>query len=219
MADSTGMSACPSPVRRLVTGMVGLAVLALAACSPAAADMTPVTVTVYPTATETSQEPTPIPTEYAGATYTPSPASGVSGGHLNGAPADYAEAVGRVGSAPTSDSVQGFFVSPTGNIFCNLVEDGSVMACELAEGRVKAPGTCPVDGPQLVRRLELSADGVVPACSGSIREGDAPRLRYGQRTVVAGTPIQCLSEKVGVTCVDTAGHRGFFLAKGTFATF
>jgi hypothetical protein len=211
------MSACPSPARRLVTGLVGLAVLALAACAPAAADMTPVTVTVYPSATATSEEPTPIPTEYAGSTFTPSQA--LSGGHLTGAPADYAEAVARVGSAPTSDSVQGFFISPTGNIFCNVIEDGSVMACELEEGRVEAPGVCPADGPQQVRRLELSADRVVPACSGSIRDGDAPKLRYGQRTVVAGTPIQCLSEKVGVTCVDTAGRRGFFLAKGTFATF
>jgi hypothetical protein len=214
------MSACPSPARRVVTALVGLASLALAACAPAAADMTPVTVTVYPTAPQTSEEPTPIPTEYAGSTVTPAQAAtGVSAGHLNGAPADYAEAVGKVGGAPTSDSVQGFFISPTGNIFCNLVEDGSVMACELAEGRVEAPGSCPADGPQLVRRLELSADRVVPACSGSIREGGAPKLRYGQRTVVAGTPIQCLSEKVGVTCVDTAGRRGFFLAKGTFATF
>jgi hypothetical protein len=102
-----------------------------------------------------------------------------------------------------------------------VIRDGSAMACELAEGRVPAPDVCPPGGPAEVRRLELSADRVVPVCSGSIRgEGErAPKLRYGRRTVVAGTPIQCLSETVGVTCIDTVGRRGFFVAKGSFSAF
>lgn len=215
------MSACPSPARRLAPVVLGIAALTLGACTSATADMTPVTVTVYPTQIAAPVPSTPIPTRYVGATPAGDPTRGVSAGHLNGAPADIDEAIARVAGAESAESVQGVFTSPTGNIFCSVVDDGAVMACELAEGRVPAEGVCPPDGPQQVRRLELGADAVQPACSGTIREPDAraPKLRYGRRTVVAGTPIQCLSEKVGVTCVDTVGRRGFFVAKGSFATF
>ncbi len=223
MADSTPMRACPSPARRLAPVVLGLATLVVGACAPAAADMTPVTVTVYPSedpAPAPSPSSTPIPTRYAGAPVAERPPSAVSAGHLNGAPADIDEAIARVMGAQVAPSVQGIFTSPTGNIFCAVVEDGAVMACELAEGRVAVEGVCPPDGPQQVRRLELRADGVTAACSGSIRDlaASAPKLRYGRSTVVAGTPIHCLSEKVGVTCVDTTGRRGFFVAKGTFTT-
>jgi hypothetical protein len=215
------MRACTSPARRLAPVVLAVAALTLGACTSAAADMTPVTVTVYPTQVAAPAPSTPIPTRYAGATAPGDSAQGVSAGHLNGAPADVDEAIARVTGAENAESVQGVFTSPTGNIFCSVVDDGAVMACELAEGRVPAPGICPPGGPQEVRRLELGADAVKPACSDTIREPDAeaPKLRYARRTVVAGTPIQCLSEKVGITCVDTTGRRGFFLAKGTFATF
>ncbi len=213
------MRARPFPARRLALLLLGVAPLALGACTTAAADMTPVTVTVYPTEEPVATPSTAIPTRYDG--QTAAPVAPASVGHLNGAPADIGEAIARVMGAEVAASVQGVFTSPTGNIFCAVVEDGAVMACELAEGRVAAEGVCPPDGPQEVRRLELRGDGVRPACSGSIRPADAsaPKLRYGRSTVVAGTPIQCLSEKVGITCVDTQGRRGFFVAKGTYATY
>lgn len=211
------MRARSCSARRLATAVV--AVAALGGCTSAAADMTPVTVTVYPTAETAPSSATAIPTRYDGAT---DGSVGVaSAGHLKGAPADIDEAIARVMGAEVAESVQGVFTSPTGNIFCRVVEDGAVMACELAEGRIAVEGVCPPDGPQEVRRLELSTEGAQPACSGSIRAEApaAPKLPYGRSTVVAGTPIQCLSEKVGVTCVDTQGRHGFFVAKGTFATF
>lgn len=217
------MSACPSPARRLLIGLAGVGVLALGACSSAAADMTPVTVTVTPpelTETAPSEEPTPIPTVYADGS---GPSQDLRAGHLKGAPESFEEARSRVTPARTAESVQGRFLSPTGNIFCSVVRDGSAIACEIAEGRVEAPeGAC--DGSGRVSRLEVTADRVEPVCaSESIREGGAddgaPKLRYGYRTIVAGTPIQCLMEKTGVTCIDTSAQRGFFLAKGTFATF
>jgi hypothetical protein len=215
------MRACSTPARRLAPALLGIGVLFLGACTSAAADMTPVTVTVYPTKVAATAEPTPIPTEYAGSPAAGPTSTGLAVGSLEGAPAGFDEALARVEGAEIAEAVQGFFVSPTGNILCKVIRDGSAMACELAEGRVPAPDVCPPDGPAEVRRLELDADRVVAACSGSIRgEGEgAPKLRYGRRTVVAGTPIQCLSEKVGVTCIDTVGRRGFFVAKGSFAIF
>lgn len=216
------MSAPSSSVRRLAIGVLGLGVLALGACSTAAADMTPVTVTVTPPepTERTSAEPTPVPTQQAGGT-----GESVRAGHLTGAPASYAESASRVEAARIATSVQGRFLSPTGNIFCDVIRDGSAVACEIAEGRVDAPpGVCGTDGSRQVRRLELTFDRVEAVCgAGSIRDdaaaSGAPKLRYGYRTIVAGTPIQCLSEKTGVTCIDTAGQRGYFLAKGTFALF
>ncbi len=212
------MRVCSSTARCLLPALLGLAALALGECTSASGDVTPVTVTVYPT--ETPSGPTPIPTEYAGS---PSARPGVvlSAGPLKGAPSGYADAVGRLDRAQTSDSVQGLFVSPSGNIFCTVIRDGSAMACELAQGRIEAPEACPPGGSTTVRRLEIGADRVSPACSGTIRtsEPKPPKLPYGSKTIVAGTPIECLSEQAGVTCVDTAGHRGFFVAKGTFEIF
>lgn len=221
------MSASSSSVRRLVIGLVGIGVLALSACTSAAADMTPVTVTVTPpevAAPTTPAEPTPVPTEYAEGSGPPVGGEVVRVGHLTGAPASYSEAASRVEKARIATSVQGRFLSPTGNIFCDVIRDGSAMACEIAEGRVDAPsGVCSGEGTQ-VRRLELTFDKVEAVCGrGSIRDdgaaSGAPRLRYDYRTIVAGTPIQCVSEKSGVTCIDVSGQRGYFLAKGTFATF
>lgn len=212
------MRACSSPARWLAAAGLGLATLALGACTSASGDMSPVTVTVYPT--ETASGATPIPTEYAGS---PSDGTGVSrsAGPLKGAPSGFADAMGRLDRAKTSDTVQGFFVSPSGNIFCNVIQDGSTMACELAQGRIDAPADCPPGGPTQVRRLELGGDRVTVACDGTIRKSDPkpPTLPYGSKTIVAGTPVECLSETAGVTCVDTSGHRGFFVAKGTFETF
>lgn len=222
MADSGPMRASSSP-SRFAAALLGLGTLTLGACTSAAADMTPVTVTVYVDEVVPTQQPTTaIPTEYAGAEPTPSrTAPGVAVGHLNGAPADVDEALARLEAARTAASVAGLFVSPSGNIYCSMVRDGAVMACELQEGRIDAPDVCPPGESGQVRRIELGADRVVAACSGTIRgeDDEAPKLRYGRRTIVAGTPIQCLSERVGVTCVDTAGRRGFFVAKGSFATF
>jgi hypothetical protein len=54
--------------------------------------------------------------------------------------------------------------------------------------------------------------------SDTIRTGGEPELGYGWRTQPSGTTA-CLSESVGVTCIDEATRHGFFLARDTFATF
>jgi hypothetical protein len=36
---------------------------------------------------------------------------------------------------------------------------------------------------------------------------------------VQGSPYQCFSETIGMTCVDTEMNKGFFLAKGTYKIF
>ena len=47
----------------------------------------------------------------------------------------------------------------------------------------------------------------------------APVLQYGAIATMQGSPFQCVSESIGMTCVNTAGKKGFFLAKGAYSIF
>ena len=41
----------------------------------------------------------------------------------------------------------------------------------------------------------------------------------GAIATVQGSPFQCMSENIGMTCVNTTGKKGFFLAKGVYQAF
>ena len=104
---------------------------------------------------------------------------------------------------------------------CRRSTDSSAAACEVAQGRIPPPlpTICRAGGPKDIGRIELGASGAVPVCnSDTIRLGSEPKLAYGARTAPSGTTA-CLSEEFGVTCIDTAGRHGFFLARDTFVTF
>ena len=115
------------------------------------------------------------------------------------------------------------FTSPTGNIYCSIAPSGAVPAgCELRDGRVTPPaGTCPPGAAAKdVGRIEWSGDTPKPVCnSDTMIQPGAPVLQYGAIAMMQGSPFQCISESIGVTCINTAGKKGFFLAKGAYSIF
>ena len=144
-------------------------------------------------------------------------------GALRGAPADFAEASARVSKAPAADAAATGVLSPSGNIFCGVIDDGAGVACEVDEGRAKAPKSAPCPGgggATDVGRVELTAAGAGPICnSDTIRTPGAPKLAYGKRWSPSGTSFSCVSEKAGMTCVDPKGKHGLFIARATYATY
>jgi len=115
------------------------------------------------------------------------------------------------------------FTSPTGNIYCSIAPSGAVPAgCELRDGRVTPPaGTCPPGAAAKdVGRIEWSGDTPKPVCnSDTMIQPGAQVLQYGAIAMMQGSPFQCISESIGVTCINTAGKKGFFLAKGAYSIF
>ena len=207
-------------------GLLALAVGTLGGCASNVGPPPPVTVTVLPTGTEAPSPATStsIPT-VAGTTSTSAPSipPQLSAGHGRGATTSFAAAQALLAAAKAAPTATGTFTSPTANIFCTIAAGAPVIGCEIKDGRVAppAPMTCPaVGGATDIGRVELRPEGAVPVCnSDTIRVDGAPVLPYGSKIVSAGSALQCASETMGVTCVDTATKRGFFIAKGTFTTF
>lgn len=137
-----------------------------------------------------------------------------------GPPKNYDEALAHLATGRVDTQVTTAFTSPTGNISCRV--SGSPRGCELKTGRIAppTPTSCPAGGAKDIGRVELSADGPRAVCnSDTIAKPGAPVLGYGSLATPAGTPYQCLSESIGVTCVDTAQQKGFFLARDTYVIF
>jgi hypothetical protein len=124
----------------------------------------------------------------------------------------------------TSSRELAAFRSPSGNIFCRLGVGTAV--CEVKAGRVAPPdpSICPPGGATTIGRLELDANGSRPVCNtDSVRDDSAPKLSYLAVAQAPGTTygsgVVCLSEETGVTCLDTDHRHGFYIARGTIATF
>ncbi len=224
------MNGLRSTRRRRRVGALALAsVLALSGCGLNDVGAPVVTVTVTPTdepsSTPTPATPSSIPTVAATPTTpttrpTPVPTA-LAAGPQRGAPHTWAEANASIAKGKPAPGVTGVFVSPSGNIFCTI-GSGATPACEVADGRTPPPraGICPAGGPTDIGRIELTSAGAVPVCNAdSIRTGTPPTLAYGSRAGTPGGTVTCLSEKVGMTCADSATKHGFFVAKNTFTTF
>jgi hypothetical protein len=218
----------------LVAALVVGAALALSSCAVTDIPSSARTVTVYvdpPSASgsgsgqgggSTGTRPSDVPTDAA-------PGAGVPAtlavGKQRGAPHSYDEALARIDGAAPADGITTDFVSPSGNIRCRVGGDPSGStppACDLAEGRVAPPlpTICPADGPKDIGRIELTDRGAFPVCNAeTVGKGDLPTLDYGRQTADRGAPVRCISEKVGMTCVDTTHRNGFFVARETFVTF
>ena len=110
------------------------------------------------------------------------------------------------------------FVTPSGNIYCNVGTSGP-KGCEINAGSVKDPDVCsgtPVS--DRVGRIEFRRGRAVPVCNtDTIRKPGAKVLPYGSATTVG--KIACLSEKIGVTCINLKKPEGFFLHKGEYVIF
>lgn len=107
-----------------------------------------------------------------------------------------------------------FFQSPSGNISCAIFPaDESSLRCdmrELKQSHTGRPADCELDWGTAFGITASGQTGEV-ICHGDTLFGtDAMRLEYG-KTLEAGG-FQCLSEKTGLTCKNSAGH-GFTLSK------
>jgi len=182
-----------------------LAVCALTGCSAGASGGSPSTTTVVITPTVT-----PTPT-IASSTTTPPPVP----------PQSYDQAVQHLATGTTDPAATKTFASPTGNIYCDIYAGSPVRGCELKSGRIASPTAdyCGGGGgAKDIGRVQFSPTGPVAVCnSDTILKADAPALKYGS-VAVAGS-IACISESIGVTCLDSGTKKGFFLARSTFFIF
>ena len=200
----------PRRLRRVLAGAGALALLPLVIGACGGGDpVTPrtTTITVTPPAPGASTSATSSTSTTAAAT----------------PPKTYAQAVQHFAVAQVDAAAKAQFTSPTGNIFCSISPSGDVPpGCEVRDGRITPPaGTCDAGGgAKDVGRIEWQGDTPKPVCnSDSMIKPGVPVLQYGSIATVQGSPFQCLSEAIGMTCVNTAGKKGFFLAKGAYTTF
>ena len=132
-------------------------------------------------------------------------------------PRTYAQAVEHFQHA-TKVRVNRKFYTPSGNIYCN-VGMRMVRGCEIGEGRIPAPNACR-DNPmsKTVGRLEFRRTTVQPVCNtDTIRTSNTRTLPYGEAMVYGN--ISCLSEEIGVTCINEKYEFGFFLHRGEYVLF
>ena len=198
---------------RAVAGAVALAVvpLVVSACGGGNDPVTPITTTVTVTPSSGSSKGTTS----TSTTTTTTPAAQP--------PKTYEQAMQHFAAGKIDAAAKPQFTSPTGNIYCSIAPSGAVPAgCELRDGRVTPPaGTCPPGAAAKdVGRIEWSGDTPKPVCnSDTMIQPGAPVLQYGAIAMMQGSPFQCISESIGVTCINTAGREGFFLAKGAYSIF
>lgn len=191
--------------RRTRAGATALAALVAAALLAACGGTPAPAVTVTPTVVVTvTASPTPTPTP------TPSP------------PQSWDEALVHLGSATADPAAPTSFVSPSGNIACTIVAGGALRGCELEQGRIPPPtdSFCASAGGGAadIGRLQLGPSGPVAVCNKDrLAPTDAPELPYG-RSTTSGS-VACVSEQIGVTCIDSSTHKGFFLARDTYYVF
>jgi len=206
---------------------VGMAASAgLAGCGLTDIPTPPRTVTVYvdPPTQAATRAPTQTPSRTTSKAAAPTEVpTRLAAGQRRGAPDSFDDAVRRIDAASVDRGISSSFQSPSGNIGCRTVEEPEPRAaCEVRQGRIDPPlpTICPSGGPGDIGRIELTRAGAFPRCnSDSIRKSPSPTLEYGRRTSRSLEPLACLSEEVGMTCVDTSTRHGFFLARGSFVTF
>lgn len=179
----------------------------LAGCGGGGTSGTPGTrtVTVTPTVTPTPSSST--------STTTPPPTP----------PQSYDQAVQHLATGVSDPVATKAFTSPTGNIYCDVFAGSAVRGCELRTGRIAPPtpdycGGAGGDGAKNIGRVEFTATGPVAVCnSDTILKDGAPVLKYG--SVATAGSIACISESIGMTCLDSGTKKGFFLARDTFFIF
>jgi hypothetical protein len=177
------------------------------------------TETLEPTETpELTEEPTPDappePTEPAEPEPTTPPVD------LSVPPTTYAEALAHFDARGQEAQEVRRFQTAAGT-YCRL-GGTTLVSCELPPGGIPDPDYCG-DGPaQNVGRVALPRSGAARAeCnSDTIREGNPPAtLPEGTVGGSEAAGVLCLVERIGVTCVDPAQARGFFLGAQEYHVF
>jgi hypothetical protein len=112
------------------------------------------------------------------------------------------------------------FVMPSGNIYCALKVKSIAPGCEITEGAVEDPDVCAGTPTDDVGRVQFVGGRATPICNtDTIRQPKAPVLDYGVAARWRGFKIMCLSESIGVTCINTKQAEGFFLHRGEYVIF
>lgn len=195
-----------SAVAVLLRVLIGVAALGLVGACTAGTPAAGETVVVRPTVVAT---PNPPPTS---TTTTPRVVP----------PQAYADALQHLDAGTADPATPTAFTSPTGNIVCTILAGGKVRGCELKNGRIAAPTPTfcagAGGGATDIGRVQFSAAGPVAVCNkDAVVAVGAPVLKYGSRTQSGS--VGCVSESIGMTCVDASSGKGFFLARDTFFIF
>jgi hypothetical protein len=136
-------------------------------------------------------------------------------------PRTYDAALKHFSNAKGTERAYKKFVTPSGNIYCALKVSGYPTGCEISQGSVKDPDVCsgnPVS--DRVGRVEFHGGRAVPVCNtDSIRTPGARTLKYGDIAHIPGWHYACLSEEIGVTCINENKTEGFFLHRGEYVIF
>jgi hypothetical protein len=112
------------------------------------------------------------------------------------------------------------FVMPSGNIYCAVKVKGIAPGCEINEGAVEDPAVCAGTPTDEVGRVQFVGGRAAPVCNtDTIRQPKAPVLDYGVAARWRNFRIMCLSESIGVTCINTKKVEGFFLHRGEYVIF
>jgi len=137
-----------------------------------------------------------------------------------GIPRTYDDAVKHFDRAGGPVRSLRMFQTPSGNIYCSVAAPGP-KGCEINEGSIKDPAVCsgnPVT--KYVGRIEFQRGRAVAVCnSDTIRMPGAKVLAYGQVAFVENKRYACVSEAIGVTCINTEKTEGFFLHRGEYVIF
>ena len=136
-----------------------------------------------------------------------------------GIPRTYDAALAHFRNAPGVIRKYKRFLTPSGNIYCAVKVGGLPTGCEINEGAIFDPDVCsgnPVS--KYVGRVEFHGGHAVPVCNtDTIRQPGAPVLKYGDIARKGG--FACVSETIGVTCINTYRAEGFFLHRGEYVIF
>lgn len=112
------------------------------------------------------------------------------------------------------------FVMPSKNIYCTLKVKGIAPSCEINVGGVKDPDVCAGTPTDVVGRISFVGGRATPVCNtDTIQQPNAKVLDYGVAARFRNFKIMCLSESIGVTCINTKATEGFFLHKGEYVIF
>jgi hypothetical protein len=113
------------------------------------------------------------------------------------------------------------FKLPSGNIYCALAVPHMPKGCEINEGAIKDPAVCSgVPVSKYVGRIEFQGGRATPVCNtDTIQTPGAKVLPYGSAAHVRNSKYTCLSETIGVTCINLVDTEGFFLHRGEYVIF
>lgn len=109
------------------------------------------------------------------------------------------------------------FSSPSGNINCGFFGADGVV-CQITEYDYSIPpkpAECGDTGWGFNFGVDATGGGFM-FCAGDV-EGGGPKLAYGQQIVVGD--YRCVSRESGITCVNTAVHGGFELARAGYTLY